>query len=104
MHKQYTYHIFSGGNDQPLNKAITKRLLSLVLLVVMLVGCALPVTGIGGGQTERWAKVPTIVLLAQSEQGNGILGVIDGSAPLGIELDTDITHRKKFLRDIGYKR
>ena len=34
-----------------------------------IIGCALPVTGIGGGQTERWAKIPTIVLLAQSEQG-----------------------------------
>ncbi|MBP6876750.1 MAG: DNA polymerase III subunit alpha [Phenylobacterium sp.] len=34
-----------------------------------IIGCALPVTGIGGGQSERWAKIPTIVLLAQSEQG-----------------------------------
>ncbi|MBB3890216.1 DNA polymerase-3 subunit alpha [Phenylobacterium haematophilum] len=34
-----------------------------------IIGCALPVTGIGGGQTERWAKIPTIVLLAQSEVG-----------------------------------
>ena len=34
-----------------------------------IIGCALPVTGIGGGQGERWAKTPTIVLLAQSEQG-----------------------------------
>ncbi len=34
-----------------------------------IVGCALPVTGIGGRSPERWAKVPTIVLLAQNEQG-----------------------------------
>ncbi len=34
-----------------------------------IVGCALPVTGIGGGRSERWAKTPTIVLLAQSEKG-----------------------------------
>jgi len=34
-----------------------------------IVGCALPVTGIGGAQAERWSKVPTILLLAQSEQG-----------------------------------
>ncbi len=47
---------------------------------------------------------PVQVILACSEQGNGILGVIDGSSPKGIELDTDIAHRKKFLRDIGYKR
>lgn len=47
---------------------------------------------------------PVEVIMAQTDQGRGILGVIDGSSPKGIELDTDITHRKKFLRDIGYKR
>lgn len=47
---------------------------------------------------------PVQVVLAQTEQGSGILGVIDGSPPQEIELDTDISHRKKFLRDIGYKR
>ena len=44
------------------------------------------------------------VVLAETEQGRGILGVIDGFSPKGIEIDTDITNRKKFLRDIGYKR
>src|SRR6185312_10475618 len=34
-----------------------------------IVGCALPVTGIGEGLSDRWAKTPTVVLLAQSEQG-----------------------------------
>jgi adenosine/AMP kinase len=47
---------------------------------------------------------PVEVILAKTEQGRGILGVIDGFSPKGIELDTDITHRKKFLLDIGYKR
>lgn len=47
---------------------------------------------------------PVQVILSQTEQGRGVLGVIDGSSPKGVELDTDITHRKKFLRDIGYKR
>jgi len=47
---------------------------------------------------------PVEVILAQTEQGRWILGVIDGFSPKGIELDTDITHRKKFLLDIGYKR
>lgn len=47
---------------------------------------------------------PVQVVLAKTEQGKGVLGVIDGSSPKGIELDTDISHRKKFLRDIGYKR
>ncbi|MCB5233767.1 MAG: adenosine-specific kinase [Candidatus Cloacimonetes bacterium] len=47
---------------------------------------------------------PVEVIVAQSEQGRGVLGVIDGSSPKGVELDTDISHRKKFLLDIGYKR
>jgi adenosine/AMP kinase len=47
---------------------------------------------------------PVQVILAETEQGRGILGVIDGSSPKGVELDTDISHRKRFLLDIGYKR
>ena len=46
---------------------------------------------------------PTEVILAVTDQGRGILGVVDGSAPAGIETDTDITWRKDFLRRIGYK-
>ncbi len=46
---------------------------------------------------------PTQVVIAESEQGCGILGVIDGYSPKGIETDTDVTHRKEFLRTIGYK-
>jgi adenosine/AMP kinase len=46
---------------------------------------------------------PTEVIVAQSEQGRGILGVIDGSAPQGIEGDDDIAWRQSFLRQIGYK-
>ena len=45
----------------------------------------------------------TEVIVAQSEQGRGILGVIDGSSPLGIEGDEDTAWRKSFLRQIGYK-
>ncbi len=47
---------------------------------------------------------PVEVILSETEQGRGIMGVIDGFSPKGIEIDTDITNRKKFLRDIGYKR
>lgn len=46
---------------------------------------------------------PTQVIIAESEQGRGILGVIDGSPPLGIEGEEDIEWRKGFLRMIGYK-
>jgi len=43
------------------------------------------------------------VIVAETEQGNGILGVIDGVRTKGIEEDKDIAWRKEFLRKIGYK-
>lgn len=46
---------------------------------------------------------PLEVLVASSEQGRGIVGVIDGSSPKGIEKAEDKAQRKKFLRKIGYK-
>lgn len=46
---------------------------------------------------------PVEVVMAQTKQGRGILGVIDGSSPKGIEKEEDIKHRKEFLRKIGYK-
>jgi len=46
---------------------------------------------------------PLKVIVAQTEDGSGILGVIDGSRPKGIENEADITWRKDFLRKIGYK-
>ncbi len=47
---------------------------------------------------------PLQVIVAESEQGRGIMGVIDGETPLGIEKDTDKKERVEFLRKIGYKR
>ena len=46
---------------------------------------------------------PTEVLVAETGQGRGILGVVDGSAPAGVEGEEDIAWRKGFLRKIGYK-
>ena len=46
---------------------------------------------------------PTEVLVAQTEQGRGILGVVDGSSPKGVEDSEEIAWRKGFLRKIGYK-
>jgi adenosine/AMP kinase len=47
---------------------------------------------------------PVEVLVAQSGQGRGVVGVIDGQSPLGVENDAQIDYRKGFLRKIGYKR
>jgi adenosine/AMP kinase len=46
---------------------------------------------------------PTEVILAETEQGRGILGVVDGSPPQGVEGDADIAWRRGLLRTIGYK-
>ncbi len=46
---------------------------------------------------------PTEVIVAETEQGRAILGVVDGSGPKGVEEEKDIAHRKEFVRMIGYK-
>ena len=46
---------------------------------------------------------PTEVILAETETGNAILGVVDGVRPKGVEGDADVKKRKDFLRMIGYK-
>ncbi len=47
---------------------------------------------------------PVTVLVAQNEQGRGVVGVIDGSPPKGVETAEDAGKRRDFLRKIGYKR
>lgn len=47
---------------------------------------------------------PVEVIVAQTDQGRGILGVIDGGSPRGIETDADREWRHTLLRKIGYKR
>jgi adenosine/AMP kinase len=46
---------------------------------------------------------PLEVVVAGTQQGKGVLGVIDGFSPKGIETAEDKAHRKEFLRKIGYK-
>ena len=46
---------------------------------------------------------PTEVLVAETELGRGILGVVDGLSPKGVEAEEGIAWRKNFLRMIGYK-
>jgi len=46
---------------------------------------------------------PTDVVIAQTDQGRGILGVVDGASPKGVEAEADVAWRKNLLRQIGYK-
>ena len=47
---------------------------------------------------------PVSAIVAEIEQGRGVLGVIDGSSPKGVETADDAAKRREFLRKIGYKR
>lgn len=46
---------------------------------------------------------PVEVVLAESEQGRAILGVVDGARPAGVETDADVAERKELLRRLGYR-
>jgi adenosine/AMP kinase len=46
---------------------------------------------------------PVQVVVAETDLGRGVLGVVDGGAPLGVEGDAEERDRRKLLRDIGYK-
>ena len=47
---------------------------------------------------------PLEVIIAETEQGRGVLGVIDGSSPKGVEMEADAEWRHSLLRKIAYKR
>ena len=100
------------GNDEDL-KALAARNAAVIaaghtFVVVMMEGYPINVLG-------RIKDVPEVcsifcatanpaeVIVAETEQGRGILGVIDGLKSKGIEGSKDISERKEFLRKIGYK-
>jgi len=47
---------------------------------------------------------PVQVLVAETDLGRGVMGVVDGQTPLGVEGEDEKAERKEFLRKIGYKR
>ncbi len=46
---------------------------------------------------------PVEVILAETDQGRGVLGVVDGKSTVGVETEEDVAERKKLLRNFGYK-
>jgi adenosine/AMP kinase len=100
------------ANDEELRKAAVENALAIGAghVFVVLLRQAYPVNVLG--RIKDCFEVcsifcatsnPVEVIVAQSEQGRGVLGVIDGSWPKGIEGPEDVKHRKEFLRKIGYK-
>ena len=102
----------SEGNDEELKKLAEKNALNISAghsFIVFMKAC-FPLNVLNSIQAiPEVCNIfcatanPTTVVLAQSKQGNGILGVIDGYSPKGVENKEEFDWRKKFLRDIGYK-
>ena len=81
----HSFIIFLGENFYPLNVLNTIKMVPEVCRIF----CA--------------TANPVEVILAETEQGRGILGVVDGIKSKGVETNDDIAQRKAFLRMIGYK-
>ena len=101
------------GNDEALREAAVRNAQALGAghVFVLLLQNAYPIHVLGA--IRNVPEVCTIfcatanpveVVLAQSEQGRGVLGVIDGSSPKGVEGEADVAWRHDLLRKIGYKR
>jgi uncharacterized protein len=101
------------GNDEDLKALATRNASALgaghVFVVAMRDGYPINVLG-------RIKDVPEVcsifcatanpveVIMAETEQGRGILGVVDGFPPKGVEQEQDAAWRRDLLRKIGYKR
>jgi uncharacterized protein len=100
------------GNDASLIEAATQNSLSLACghtFVVMMKG-AFPINVLNGikGIQEVCSIFcatanPLEVIVAETDLGRGILGVIDGLSPKGVEGAADVEGRHKLLRRFGYK-
>ncbi|MFH0777787.1 MAG: adenosine-specific kinase [Candidatus Eisenbacteria bacterium] len=100
------------GNDETLRSATTKNALSVgaghSFIIVMRDAFPINVLQAVKSCPEVCGVFcatanPVEVIVAETQQGRGILGVVDGSSPRGVESDADARHRKEFLRKIGYK-
>jgi adenosine/AMP kinase len=100
------------GNDDDLKDAAAKNAMKIgaghTFTILMKEGFPINVLG----AIKNVPEVCTIfcatankvdVVVAENERGGGILGVIDGEKPVGIEDEENIAKRKEFLRNIGYK-
>lgn len=102
----------SEGNDEELRSLAAKQALELACghAFIVFMKKAYPINVL-----DKIKHVPEVcciyaatanpleVIVAETEQGRGIIGVIDGMKSKGIETETDVKARKDFLRKIGYK-
>jgi adenosine/AMP kinase len=100
------------GNDELLRRAAAEnaRAIGAGHVFVVLLRDAYPINVLGRIQAcfevcsiYCASANPVEVIVARTAQGRGVLGVVDGSSPKGVEGPADVQHRKEFLRKIGYK-
>ena len=103
----------SDGNDEELRNAAVRNAQALAAghVFVLILRNAYPINLLNVVQNiPEVCSIfcatanPVEVVVARSDQGRGVMGVIDGSSPKGVEGPADVTARKEFLRKIGYKR
>ena len=104
--------IREAGNDPSLQEVATKNAADIAAghSFVILLKEAFPINFLNAiKQCQEVCTIhcatanPVQVIVAETEQGRGILGVIDGFSPKGVESEDDVKARKEFLRKIGYK-
>ncbi|MFH0834759.1 MAG: adenosine-specific kinase [Candidatus Micrarchaeota archaeon] len=100
------------GNDDEMKKGATKIALQLACghVFVVLMREAFPISVLNAlKETAEVCSVfcatanPLEAIVAETENGRGIMGVIDGATPLGVETETDRRERKELLKRFGYK-
>ncbi len=101
------------GNDQGLKEAAARNAMAVSAghFFVLIIKDAYPINLLNAVKMcQEVCNVycasanPIQVIVAETEQGRGVLGVVDGLPPKGIEGEGDMAARKEFLRKIGYKR
>jgi adenosine/AMP kinase len=100
------------GNDEELRRLAAEKAFEIACghSFIIFIKNAYPINVLG--EIKKVPEVCTIyaatanplqVIVAETEQGRGIVGVVDGLKSRGIEKEEDIKARKEFLRKIGYK-
>ena len=101
------------GNDEALKKTAAENAISMGAghTFVVLLKDAFPINVLNA--VKACSEVCHVfcatanaveVVVAETDQGRGIMGVIDGLSPKGVETEGDVKARREFLRRIGYKR
>jgi len=103
----------SDGTDLELRKVAEKNLMNLGCghTFMVILGSAFPIQVLNSVK-----NVPEVcrifcatanqvsVIVGRSEQGGGVMGVVDGETPLAVEIEEDVENRHELLRRFGYKR